>query len=145
MHYTVSNTVSILKRLGDIVSKLVSWVCLAVKAMGYLLIVGKTYYPSNPLTTNKIKVEKWLDIREYTTTFQTGFANLGNGQPTKLFSSLNDQTVIFILNGCNSRELIVWSYKYLVGFLRKNPMIKIPEAISVKRQKLHLKKVFHGI
>ncbi|WP_142683887.1 lectin [Chitinophaga polysaccharea] len=37
--------------------------------------------------------ELWPDTREYTTTFQTGYANLGNGQPAKLFSSWTDQTV----------------------------------------------------
>ncbi|MET3875945.1 hypothetical protein [Chitinophaga sp. OAE865] len=37
--------------------------------------------------------ELWPDTREYTATFQTGYANLGNGQPAKLFSSWTDQTV----------------------------------------------------
>ncbi|RYD93465.1 MAG: hypothetical protein EOP54_19120, partial [Sphingobacteriales bacterium] len=37
--------------------------------------------------------ELWPDVREYTTTYQTGYANLGNGQPAKLFSSYTSQTV----------------------------------------------------
>jgi len=37
--------------------------------------------------------ELWPDTREYTTTFQTGYANLGNGQPAKLFSSWTTQTI----------------------------------------------------
>jgi hypothetical protein len=37
--------------------------------------------------------ELWPDTREYTTTFQTGYANLGNGQPAQLFSSWTTQTV----------------------------------------------------
>lgn len=37
--------------------------------------------------------ELWPDVREYTKTYQTGYANLGNGQPAKLFSSYDDQTV----------------------------------------------------
>jgi hypothetical protein len=37
--------------------------------------------------------ELWPDVREYTTTFQTGYANLGNGQPATLFSSWTTQTV----------------------------------------------------
>jgi hypothetical protein len=37
--------------------------------------------------------ELWPDTREYTTTYQTGYANLGNGQPAKLFSSYTAQTV----------------------------------------------------
>jgi hypothetical protein len=45
-----------------------------------------------PSTNNK-SLKSWPDMREYTTTFQTGFANLGNGQPAKLFSSYTQQTV----------------------------------------------------
>lgn len=37
--------------------------------------------------------EIWPDVREYQTTYQTGYANLGNGQPAKLFASYDDQTV----------------------------------------------------
>jgi hypothetical protein len=37
--------------------------------------------------------ELWPDTREYTTTFQTGYANLGNGQSAKLFSSWTTQTM----------------------------------------------------
>ncbi|MGO4293993.1 hypothetical protein [Chitinophaga sp. RAB17] len=37
--------------------------------------------------------ELWPDTREYTTTFATGYANLGNGQPANLFSSWTPQTV----------------------------------------------------
>jgi len=33
------------------------------------------------------------DVREYTTTYRTGFANLGNGQPARLFSSYDTQVV----------------------------------------------------
>src|SRR5882724_3690257 len=39
------------------------------------------------------KFEIWPDVSEYTHTYQSGFANLGNGQPAKLFSSWDDQTV----------------------------------------------------
>lgn len=35
----------------------------------------------------------WPDVRDYTNTYATGWANLGNGQPAKLFSSFSDQTV----------------------------------------------------
>jgi hypothetical protein len=43
--------------------------------------------PSN----NGIKC--WPDVREYTRTYQTGFAALGNGRPATLFSSYDQQTV----------------------------------------------------
>jgi len=45
-----------------------------------------------PSPTNK-GMASWPDVRDYTTTYQTGFANLNNGSPAKLFSSFNDQTV----------------------------------------------------
>jgi hypothetical protein len=35
----------------------------------------------------------WPDVREYTRTYQTGYAALGNGQPATLFSSYDQQTV----------------------------------------------------
>ncbi|MDB6018810.1 MAG: Xylosidase/arabinosidase [Pedosphaera sp.] len=37
--------------------------------------------------------ELWPDLREYTATYQTGYGNLGNGQPAKLFSPWDTQTV----------------------------------------------------
>jgi hypothetical protein len=43
--------------------------------------------------TNNIGIKSWPDVREYTSTYQTGFSNLNNGSPAKLFSSYNDQTV----------------------------------------------------
>jgi hypothetical protein len=45
-----------------------------------------------PSPTNK-GLKSWPDMREYTTTFKTNFANLGNGQPATLFSSYTTQTV----------------------------------------------------
>ncbi|WP_127354802.1 lectin [Actinacidiphila soli] len=48
---------------------------------------GQAPSPSN----NGIKC--WPDMREYTKTYQTGFAALGNGQPATLFSSYDQQTV----------------------------------------------------
>ena len=35
----------------------------------------------------------WPDVRDYTKTYQTGYAALGNGQPATLFSSYDQQTV----------------------------------------------------
>ena len=37
--------------------------------------------------------EVYPDMREYTKGYQTGFANLGNGQAATLFSSYDDQVV----------------------------------------------------
>jgi hypothetical protein len=35
----------------------------------------------------------WPDVRDYTRTYPTGYANLGNGQPAALFSDYDQQTV----------------------------------------------------
>jgi hypothetical protein len=35
----------------------------------------------------------WPDVRDYTRTYPTAYANLGNGQPASLFSSYDQQTV----------------------------------------------------
>ncbi len=43
--------------------------------------------------STSIRIKSWPDVREYTSTYQTAFANLNNGQPAKLFSSYTDQTV----------------------------------------------------
>jgi hypothetical protein len=45
-----------------------------------------------PSATN-ILIACWPDMRDYTTSYQTGFANLGNGQPAKLYSPWDQQTV----------------------------------------------------
>lgn len=46
----------------------------------------------SPSSTNN-GIKSWPDVREYTSTYTTAWANLGNGSPAKLFSSFNDQTV----------------------------------------------------
>jgi hypothetical protein len=44
-------------------------------------------------SASTIAIKSWPDVRDYTTTYQTGFANLNNGSPATLFSSFTDQTV----------------------------------------------------
>ena len=46
--------------------------------------------PPSPTNTG---ISCWPDVREYTNTYQTSYAALGNGQPAKLFSSYDQQTV----------------------------------------------------
>ena len=38
-------------------------------------------------------ISSWPDVRDYDNTYATGFPDLNNGQPAKLFSSYSDQTV----------------------------------------------------
>ncbi|MFF1449982.1 xylosidase [Streptomyces sp. NPDC058274] len=49
--------------------------------------MGKAPSPSNT------GIKSWPDMREYTTTYKTGYADLGNGSPADLFSSHDQQTV----------------------------------------------------
>jgi hypothetical protein len=46
-----------------------------------------------PSPTNQ-GIKSWPDVRDYTSVYQTGYDNLRNGQPAKLFSSFNDQTIL---------------------------------------------------
>lgn len=46
-----------------------------------------------PPSTSNPGLKAWPDVREYTTTYQTGFSNLGNGQQARLYSCWNQQTV----------------------------------------------------
>ena len=46
-----------------------------------------------PTPSNTSGIKAWPDVRDYTRTYQTGFANLGNGSPAKLYSPWDQQTV----------------------------------------------------
>jgi len=46
-----------------------------------------------PPSSSNTGVHCWPDMRDFTHTYQTGWANLGNGQPAALFSSYDQQTV----------------------------------------------------
>lgn len=46
--------------------------------------------PPSPTNTG---IKCWPDMRDYTNTYQTSYAALGNGQPATLFSSYDQQTV----------------------------------------------------
>jgi hypothetical protein len=45
-----------------------------------------------PVTLTNI-IHCWPDMRQFSTGYQTGFTNFGNGQPARLFSSYDQQTV----------------------------------------------------
>ncbi|MFJ1584034.1 xylosidase [Streptomyces sp. NPDC088197] len=48
---------------------------------------------SQPPSPSNTGIVAWPDMRDYTKTYQTAYANLGNGQPATLFSSYDQQTV----------------------------------------------------
>lgn len=82
--------------VGDVVGKLVvgyqGWFACANDGSAYNTWVHWGGGAQGPRPGNQT-FELWPDVREYTTTYQTGYANLGNGQPAKLFSSWDPQVV----------------------------------------------------
>jgi hypothetical protein len=46
-----------------------------------------------PSLTNSQGIHSWPDMREYSTSYLTNYPNLGSGQPAKLYSSNDPQTV----------------------------------------------------
>src|SRR3979411_2331980 len=80
---------------GDVVGK------ITVGYQGWFACIGdgspinQWWHWSNnwsqpPSATNQ-NIHFYPDMREYSSRFQTAFANLGNGQPATLFSSYTDQ------------------------------------------------------
>ena len=54
---------------------------------------GWLHWANNNPSPSDYFMKSWPDVREYPSTYQTGFANLGNGQPATLFSSYDQITV----------------------------------------------------
>jgi hypothetical protein len=48
---------------------------------------------SQPPSPSNSAIKSWPDVREYSRTYATAFANLNGGQPATLFSSYDQQTV----------------------------------------------------
>lgn len=80
---------------GDVVGKLVvgyqGW--FAAQGDGSPRNLWVHWARNIPPRKNNITFELCPDVREYPRTYQTQLANLGNGQPAKLFSSWDDSTV----------------------------------------------------
>ncbi|HVW98241.1 MAG TPA: glycoside hydrolase family 71/99-like protein [Mucilaginibacter sp.] len=82
---------------GDVVGKVV------VGYQGWFAAIGdgspidrywhwSQTWEQQPSPTNTA-IKSWPDVRDYTHTFPTKYANLNNGQPATVFSSFSDQTV----------------------------------------------------
>ncbi|MEU8223905.1 hypothetical protein [Kribbella sp. NPDC048915] len=48
---------------------------------------------SQPPSPSNTAIVSWPDVRDFTSTYQTAYGNLGNGQPARVFSSYDQQTV----------------------------------------------------
>lgn len=83
--------------VGDVVGKVVVGYQGWFAAIGDGSPINMFWHWSNdwakpPSPTNKA-ISAWPDVRDYTTTFKTDFANLNNGSEARVFSSYTDQTV----------------------------------------------------
>ncbi len=82
---------------GDVVGK------VAVGYQGWFACAGdgapinSWWHYSGGATPTPVKLTNnihcWPDMRQFSTGYQTGFTNFGNGQPATLFSSYDQQTV----------------------------------------------------
>ena len=82
---------------GDVVGK------ITVGYQGWFACIGDgapingwwhwTQNWSQPPSPTNTGISCWPDVREFTNSYQTSYAALGNGQPAKLFSSYDQQTV----------------------------------------------------
>lgn len=83
--------------IGDVVGKVV------VGYQGWFAAIGdgspinlywhwSNTWEKEPSPTNTA-IHAWPDVRDYTSTFPTQYANLNNGQPANVYSSFSDQTV----------------------------------------------------
>jgi len=94
-----SKTDHVPSAVGDVVGK------ISVGYQGWFAAIGDGspinawwHWAQNwgkPPSPTNIGVKSWPDVRDYTATYQTDFANLNNGQPAKLFSSFTDVNVHF--------------------------------------------------
>ncbi|WP_205945192.1 glycoside hydrolase family 71/99-like protein [Pedobacter hiemivivus] len=93
--------------------------------------------------TNNSGIKSWPDVREYTSTYATSFANLGNGQPAKLFSSYNDQTVNtqFLWmkqNGLDVAALQRFNPNGIEGPIRDAITVKVKTAAELHGRKFYI-------
>lgn len=81
---------------GDVVGK------MSIGFQGWFTCVGDGSPRGNtwvhwsagvPPSPGHVTFELYPDVGDFTTLFQTGLGNLGNGQPAKLFSSWDNQTI----------------------------------------------------
>jgi hypothetical protein len=81
--------------VGDVVGKVIAGYQGWFNATGDGSPIGswRHWNNTNPPGPGSQSFEIYPAINEYSTLFQTNYANLGNGQPAKLFSSFTDQTI----------------------------------------------------
>jgi hypothetical protein len=98
---------------------------------------GQAPSPSNRAIT------AWPDMRDYTTTYRTAFANLGNGQPATLFSNYDQQTVDTHFrwmreNNCDTAALQRFNPVGGEGSIRDAVTLKVRSAAEANGRKFYI-------
>lgn len=82
---------------GDVVGKVVVGYQGWFAAIGDGSPINLFWHWSNtwekPPSPTNTAISAWPDVRDYTTTFKTDYANLNNGSEARVFSSFSDQTI----------------------------------------------------
>ncbi|BCB84718.1 DUF7910 domain-containing protein [Phytohabitans suffuscus] len=98
---------------------------------------GQAPSPSNTA------IISWPDMREYTASYQTAYANLGNGQPARLFSQYDQQTVDTHFRwmqqyGCDTAALQRFSPFGGEGAIRDAMAVKVRAAAEAFGRKFYI-------
>lgn len=131
--------------VGDVVGKVVVGYQGWFAAIGDGSPINMFWHWSNdwakpPSPTNKA-ISAWPDVRDYTTTFKTDFANLNNGSEARVFSSYTDQTVDVQFKwmkdyGIDGAALQRFNPSGLEGPVRDAMAAKVKIAAEKKRRKI---------
>lgn len=83
--------------VGDVVGKVIVGYQGWFAAIGDGSPINRFWHWSHtweqPPSPTNTAIYAWPDVRDYTTTFKTDYANLNNGSEARVFSSFSDQTV----------------------------------------------------
>jgi hypothetical protein len=98
---------------------------------------------SQPPSPSNTTIVSWPDVREFTATYPTAYANLGNGQLAALFSSYNQQTVDTHFtwmqqNGCDTAALQRFNPTGDEGPTRDAVTLKVRSAAEAHGRKFYI-------
>jgi F5/8 type C domain len=132
---------------GDVVGK------ITVGYQGWFACVGDNApinawwhwgqnWAQTPSPANNV-IKAWPDMREYTATYQTAYANFNNGQPATLFSSFDQQTVNTHFqwmqqNGCDTAALQRFNPNSSEGPTRDAMATKVRTAAEATGRKFYI-------
>jgi hypothetical protein len=132
---------------GDVVGK------ISVGYQGWFACLGDGspinqwwHYSANgsqPPSPSNTTLVSWPDMREYTKSYTTAYANLGNGQPAKLFSSYDQQTVDTHFKwmrdyGCDTAALQRFNPVGGEGPIRDAMTVKVRQAAEAYGRKFYI-------